>query len=49
MDKLPPPKEVRDAGMEAATADYSIKFDNNQPPFDGKCRIFGGFRVLVQA
>lgn len=44
-----PSKEVRDAGMAAAMADPRMKFENNQPPFDGKRMIFGGFRVLVQA
>jgi uncharacterized protein YbaA (DUF1428 family) len=43
-----PSKEARDAGNAAAMADPSMQL-GDEPPFDPKRMIFGGFEALVNA
>lgn len=42
-----PSREVRDAGMQAATA-VAPAHDEEQRPFDGSRAFWGGFEVLVE-
>jgi len=43
-----PSREARDAGNDKVMADPRMK-EPDEPPFDGKRMIFGGFEVLVDA
>jgi uncharacterized protein YbaA (DUF1428 family) len=44
-----PSRKVRDEGMKKAMADPCLQPDRNPMPFDGKCLIYGGFEVILDA
>jgi uncharacterized protein YbaA (DUF1428 family) len=44
-----PSRQVRDEGNKKVMADPRMNFDMDNPPFDGKRMIYGGFEVLLDA
>lgn len=43
-----PSKEARNKGHEAAMNDPRMQMTDEEPPFDGKRMIFGGFQMVVE-
>jgi uncharacterized protein YbaA (DUF1428 family) len=44
-----PSRQERDEGNKKVMADPRMKMDMDNPPFDGKRMIYGGFEVLLDA
>jgi uncharacterized protein YbaA (DUF1428 family) len=42
-----PSKEARDKGNQKVMQDPRMKWDDQDPPFDGKRMIFGGFQMIL--
>ena len=42
-----PSKEARDRGNQAVMNDPRMRMPDEEPPFDGKRLIYGGFQVLL--